>query len=125
LVVSGFAFLALVLASIGLYGVVSYAVARRAREVGIRMSLGAETGAVVWMLTGGGMRLVLVGGIIGLGASALLARLVASLLYGVPALDPLTFIGVPLILGTVASLASYVPARRASRVNPVTALRSD
>ena len=125
LVVSGFAFLALILASVGLYGVVSYAVSRRAREVGIRMSLGAEPGAVVWMLTSGGMKLVAAGGVIGLVLSAALAQLLSRLLYGVPALDPLTFIGVPLVLGTVAVLASWIPARRASRVDPVAALRSD
>jgi len=125
LVVAGFAFLALILASIGLYGVVSYAVSRRAREVGIRLSMGAEAGQVVWMLTSGGMRLVAVGAVLGLGVSALLAQLLSRLLYGVNALDPVTFIGVPLVLCSVALLASWIPARRASRVDPVTALRSD
>jgi putative ABC transport system permease protein len=124
-VVSGFAVLALLLACIGLYGLVSYAVARRAREVGIRLSLGAESGEVVWMLTRGGMRLVLVGGVIGLGVSAVVAQALARLLYGIPTLDPVTFLGVPLVLGGVALLASWIPARRASRVDPVTALRSE
>ena len=124
-VVAGFALLALILASIGLYGVVSYAVARRAREVGIRLSLGAERGAVVWMLTRGGMGLVMVGGVTGLVLAALLAQLLSSLLFGIGALDPLTFIGVPAVLGSVAFLASWLPARRASRVNPVVALTSD
>jgi len=125
LVVSGFALLALILASVGLFGVVSYAVSQRTREVGIRLSLGAEAGAIVWMLTSGGMKLVAAGGVIGLVLSAALAQLLSRLLYGVPALDPLTFIGVPVVLGTVAVLASWIPARRASRVDPVTALRSD
>lgn len=125
LAVSGFALLALILASVGLYGVVSYAVSRRVREVGIRISVGAEPGAVVRMLTMGGMRLVAVGGAVGLGLSALLAQLLSRLLYGVPALDPVTFVGVPLVLGTVALMASWVPARRASRMDPVTALRSE
>jgi predicted permease len=125
LVVTGFAVLALLLACIGLYGVVSYAVARRAREVGIRLSLGAEAGRVVWMLTSEGMRLVLVGGVVGLVISALAAQLLSSLLYGVGALDPATFVGVPLVLGAVAFAAAWIPARRASRVDPVTALRSD
>jgi len=124
-VVAGFAVLALALACIGLYGLVSYAVARRAREVGIRLSLGAESRQVVWMLTGGGMRLVLLGGLVGLAASALLAQGVSRLLYGVAALDPVTFLGVPLVLSAVAFVASWVPARRASRVDPVTALRSE
>jgi predicted permease len=125
LVVSGFAFLALILASIGLYGTVSYAVSRRAREVGIRLSLGAEAGNVVWMLTAGGMKLVAVGAALGLGLAALLAQLLSRLLYGVQALDPATFAGVALALCSVALLASWIPARRASRVDPVTALRSD
>ena len=125
LVVTGFAFLALVLASIGLYGVVSYAVSRRVREVGIRMSLGAEPGSVVKMLTAGGMRLVAVGGVVGLVLAAVLAQLLSRLLYGVEALDPVTFLGVPLVLGIVASLASWIPARRATRVNPVSALKME
>ena len=125
LVVAGFAFLALALASIGLYGLVSYAVARRAREVGIRLSLGADARAVVWMLAGGGMRLVALGGVIGLAASAALAQLLSRLLFGVPALDPVTFAGVPLVLGFVALLAAWIPARRASRVDPAEALRAE
>jgi putative ABC transport system permease protein len=125
MVVAAFAILALILAGIGLYGVVSYSVARRAREVGIRLSLGAEPRSVVRMLTGGGMKLVAVGGVVGLVLSALLAQLLASLLYGVSALDPLTFVGVPVVLGLVAFLASWFPARRASRVNPVVSLKSD
>jgi len=125
MVVAAFAILALILASIGLYGVVSYAVARRSREVGIRLSLGAEPRSVVRMLTGGGMRLVAMGGVVGLVLSALLARLLSSLLYGISVLDPLTFLGVPVVLGMVAFLAAWLPARRASRVNPVVALKSD
>ena len=125
LVVAGFAVLALLLASIGLYGVVSYAVSRRAREVGIRLSLGAEASDVVWMLTSSGMRLVAVGGVVGLLVSAGLSQLLSRLLYGVPALDPLTFIAVPLVLGGVAFAASWIPARRVTRISPVGALRSE
>lgn len=125
LVVGAMASLAMLLACIGLYGVVSYAVARRSREVGIRMSLGAEPRSVVWMMTSGGMRLVAIGGVVGLALSAALAQLLSRLLYGVPALDPVTFVGVPAVLGTVALVASWIPARRASRVNPVRMLRSD
>ncbi len=122
---AGFAFLALLLASIGLYGVVSYAVSRRTREVGIRLSLGAGTSSVVWMLTSGGMKLVGIGLLIGLAASAALSQLLSRLLYGVPALDPLTFLGVPVVLGIVALAASWIPARRVTRISPVGALRSE
>jgi predicted permease len=124
-VVAGFAVLALLLASLGLYGVVSFAVSRRVHEVGIRLSLGAEPGSVVWMLTSGGLRLVLLGGVVGLLLAAGLSQLLSRLLYGVPPLDPLTFVAVPLVLGSIAALAAWIPARRASRIDPVTALRSE
>jgi predicted permease len=123
--ISVFAALALVLASIGLYGLVSYAVARRAREVGIRMSLGADARTVVRMLMASGMRPVIAGGIIGLVLALLLAGGLSGLLFGTAALDPLTFVAVPLVLGGVAVLATYVPARRVSRVDPVSALRAE
>ncbi len=125
LAVGGFAFLALLLASIGLYGVVSYAVSRRAREVGIRLSLGAKTSSVVWMLTSGGMKLVASGLLVGLVVAAGLSQLLSRLLYGVPALDPLTFLGVPVVLGVVALAASWIPARRVTRISPVGALRAE
>lgn len=124
-VVGGFAALALLLASIGLYGVVSYAVSRRAREVGIRLSLGADASSVVRMLTREGMQLVALGGVIGLVAAAVLSQLLSRLLYGVPALDPVTFVVVPAVLGAVALLASWIPARRATRIDPVGALRAE
>ena len=124
-VVVTFASLALLLASIGLYGLVSYAVSRRAREVGIRLSLGADTRSVVWLLTGGGMKLVGSGLVIGLVVAAGLSQLLSGLLYGVPALDPLTLLGVPVVLGVVALAASWIPARRVTRINPVGALRSE
>ncbi len=120
-----FAALALLLASIGLYGLVSYAVARRSREVGIRMSLGADRGMVVWMLVAGGMRPVMVGGAVGLVLALLLTRALAGLLFGIATLDPITFVTVPLLLGGVALLATYVPARRVSRINPVSALKAE
>jgi len=125
LVLAGFAILALLLASMGLYGVVSYAVSRRAREVGIRLSLGATTGSVIWMLTGGGMKLVVSGLLFGLIVSVGLSQLLSGLLFGVPALDPLTFLGVPVVLGVVALAASWIPARRVTRISPVGALRSE
>jgi putative ABC transport system permease protein len=125
IVVAGFAFLALILASIGLYGVVSYAVSRRAKEVGIRISLGAEPGSVVWMLTTGGLKLVAVGGVLGLMAAAALSQLLSRLLYGVPPLDLLTFSVVPAVFTVVAFAASWIPARRVTSIDPVGALRSE
>ena len=120
-----FAVLALTIASIGLYGVVSYAVSQRTREMGIRMSLGADANTVIKMLTVSGMKLVAVGGVVGLALALLVARLLSQLLFGVGAFDPLTFVTVPALLGGVALLAAYFPARRASRIDPVSALRAD
>ncbi len=124
-VVSAFAGLALILATIGLYGIVSHAVSRRVREVGIRLSLGADAGDVTWMLTRSGIRLVVVGGALGLTVSAVVARLIGRLLFGVPPLDLVTFLGVPALFAVVATVASWVPASRATRVDPVAALRSE
>jgi predicted permease len=121
---AGFALLALVMASVGLYGTVSYAVAQRSREVGIRLSLGADRTSVVGLLFWGGLRLVLVGVLAGLVVSVAVMRLLQGLLFGVRAIDPLTFLAVPLVLLVVAGLAAYVPARRAGRVEPVRALRA-
>ena len=120
-----FALIALVLASVGLYGVVSYAVSQRTREVGIRMSLGAEKGQVVRMLMSSGVRLVVVGGAIGLLLSAGAAQLMTQFLFGVQAFDPITFTVVPTVFVAIAALAAYMPARRASSVDPVIALRSE
>ncbi|MDH3271762.1 MAG: ABC transporter permease [Gemmatimonadota bacterium] len=125
LVIGGFAALALLLASIGVYGVVSHAVSKRSREVGIRLSLGADNGQVVRMLTAGGLKLALAGALVGITLAAGAANLLSRLLFGVPALDPLTFVGVPLILTLVAFLASWVPARRVIRIDPVRALRAE
>ena len=125
LLLSVFGALALLLATIGLYGIVSYAVARRTREVGIRVALGADPRSVVAMLTGAGLRLVIVGGVIGLALSAGLTWTISRYLYGVGATDLVTFIGVPAILVGTGLLASWVPARRAARVDPLSALRTD
>ena len=125
IVITGFGLIALLLAVLGLYGIVSYAVSTRSREVGIRVSLGADPRSVVRLLMGGGMRLVAIGGIVGLGLSFVAAKLLAGLLFGVGTGDPVTFLAVPAILGGVALLAAYVPARRASSIDPVTALKSD
>jgi predicted permease len=122
---SAFAGLALALASIGLYGIVSYAVSRRTREVGIRMSLGADGAAVVRMLVGSGMKLVAAGSVMGLAIAFLAARLMSGLLFNVEALDPTTFVLVPVVLVGAAVVAAYIPARRASRVDPASALRRE
>ena len=124
-VLSVFGVLALTLATIGLYGVVSYAVAQRTREVGIRMALGADAGTVVRLLTLGGLRLVAIGSVIGMGAALVVARLLSGLLFGIDALDPLTFVAVPIVLATSAGLAAYLPARRARRIDPIRALRAE
>ncbi len=125
LLLSVFAILALTLAAVGLYGIVSYSVSQRTHEMGIRMSLGADAGDVIRMLAGGGLRLVAVGGLIGLALALVLTRALSHMLFGVGAFDPLTFVAVPVLLGGVALLATYVPARRASRIDPVRALRSE
>jgi putative ABC transport system permease protein len=118
-----FAAVALVLAGVGIYGVMSYSVAQRTREIGIRMALGAQTGAVLKLAVGYGMKLVIAGLVIGLIAAFALTRVMSTLLFGVTATDPTTFTLISLLLIAVAALASYIPARRATRVNPIIALR--
>lgn len=122
---SGLAVLALALATIGLYGVVSYAVASRTREVGIRIALGADAAAIRRLLTIGGLRLAAIGGGIGFTLSLVTTVLLGSRVFGIAALDPVTFIGASLVLGATALVAAYLPARRASRGDPVAALRSE
>ncbi len=118
-----FAALAMVLGAIGVYGVISYSVAQRTREIGIRMAMGARREEVLYLIVGQGARLALVGVAAGLLGALALTQLMSSLLYGVGAADPATYIGVALLLVVVAIAASYVPARRAMRVDPVVALR--
>ncbi|HKE86672.1 MAG TPA: ABC transporter permease [Vicinamibacterales bacterium] len=125
LVMSVFGGLGLGLAALGLYGVVSYTVTTRTREVGIRMALGARAGVVVRLLASQGMRIVLIGGTIGMALSLGVMRLANGLLFGVETFDPFTLVTAPVVLGTTACLAAYLPARRASRVSPLAALRSD
>ena len=120
-----FAGIAIVLASVGIFGVMSYAVARRTHEIGIRVALGAEPRAVVRMIVGQGTLIALSGAAIGLAASLLLTRLMAGLLYGVAPRDPATLAGVSGLLIGVAALASYLPARRAAKIDPLVALRTD
>ena len=120
-----FATLALTLSAIGIYGVLSYVVSRRTREIGIRVAIGAGRWQVLRMVLGGGVSLALAGIGAGLVLALWVTRLMQGLLHGVTPLDPATFASVAIRLATIAALASLVPAWRASRVNPVVALRSD
>jgi ABC-type antimicrobial peptide transport system permease subunit len=119
----GFGLLALLLAAIGIYGVVSYSVAQRTREIGVRMALGAKEKDVLRLVLGEGLFVIAVGLALGLLLAAAATRVIADLLYGVGATDPVTFVGVPLLLGFIALGASYIPARRATKVDPLVALR--
>jgi ABC-type antimicrobial peptide transport system permease subunit len=115
----------LLIASIGVYGVISFAVARRAQEIGIRMALGARPSQVVTMVLWYGAAVALVGIVIGVVGGLALARAARSLIYGVSASDPVTFISVPLVLIVVALLATAIPARRAARLDPNRTLRTE
>jgi predicted permease len=117
--------LALLLASIGVYGVVSYAVSRRVREIGIRMTLGADRRQVLGMMLRQAMLPVLLGCAVGMALCAVVSRILSSVLFGVSSHDPFAFVVVPLFLVAVALAASYVPARRATKVDPMTALRHE
>jgi ABC-type antimicrobial peptide transport system permease subunit len=120
---SFFGALALALACIGLYGLLSYEVARRTRELGIRMALGAQQRDLLRLVVGQGILLVLIGAVIGIGAAMGITRFMSTMLYGIHADDPLTFAGVAIVLTLVALAACYIPARRAMRVDPMVALR--
>ena len=118
-----FAFLALVLACVGLYGVISYSVAQRTHEIGVRMALGARPGDVLKLVLRQGMGLTIVGLVVGIAIGSVATRVLSDMLFGVTARDPLTFVGVPALLLLVAFLACYIPARRATRIDPLVALR--
>jgi putative ABC transport system permease protein len=118
-----FAFVALALAVVGIYGVMSYMVAQRTNEIGIRMALGASVPDVMKLVIGQGMLPVIVGVGLGLAGAFVATRLMSSLLFGVSATDPITFAGVSIVLASVALLACAIPARRAARVSPIDALR--
>jgi ABC-type antimicrobial peptide transport system permease subunit len=118
-----FAAVALTLATVGLYGLLSYSVARRTQEIGVRVSLGAQRSDVLRLILGEGARLALIGIVLGIVASLAVTRLMSSLLFGIKPSDPLTFITVAALLSLVALFASYVPARHAMRVDPMVALR--
>jgi len=118
-----FAVLAVVLAAVGIYGVMSYTVSQRTQEIGVRMALGAQLTSVRRMILGQTLKLTLIGVALGLAGAFVVARFLTSLLFGVGVYDPLTFLGVAVLLVAVALAASYVPARRAMRVHPIVALR--
>ena len=125
LLIGSFAAIAVILAAVGVYGVISYSAARRTHEMGVRLALGAAASEPFRLVAGEGMRLALVGGAIGLGLSVLLTRYLRTLLYGVAPTDPLMFAVAPGVLLLIALLACWIPARRAARIDPITALRSE
>jgi ABC-type antimicrobial peptide transport system permease subunit len=113
------------MAALGLYGVISYSVAQRTQEIGVRMALGAQSRSLIALVVGQGLRLAAVGVVIGLVLAMLFSRMLQSQFFGVSAFDPVTFASIAAVLLCAASLASYLPARRAAKVDPLRALRYD
>ena len=118
-----FAALAFVLAAVGIYGIVSYSVAQRTREIGIRMALGAKQSDVLRLVLVEGLRLTMLGVVLGIAGALASTRVLTNLLFEVKPTDPMTFIGLSFLVAVVALLASYIPARRATKVDPLVALR--
>jgi putative ABC transport system permease protein len=123
LILGFFAFCALVLAAVGIYGVVAYVVSQRTREIGVRMALGAPRTQILGMIIGQNFRISVIGLIIGIAAALAFTRFLRSLLFHVNVIDPLTFVTVPAVLGAIAIVAAWLPARRATLVEPTVALR--
>ena len=120
-----FAIVALALSAVGLYGVIEYAVSQRTREIGVRVALGADSSAIAKLVVGNCLRLALVGVMLGIIGAFATSRALDSMIYGVTAFDPVSFAAIPLLLGAIALIASYVPTRRALRIDPVEALRTE
>jgi putative ABC transport system permease protein len=120
-----FAIAALILAGTGIYAVISYSVAQRTHELGIRMALGAQQLDVLRLVVGSSLKIVLIGVALGLVSAYILTRVMSNLLYGISVTDPSTFVSMSLLLIIIALLASYIPARRATKVDPIIALRSE
>jgi putative ABC transport system permease protein len=125
LVMSFFAGVAFFLAALGLYGILAYGVEQRIREIGVRIALGADSREIYRLIIGTGMGLALVGVMIGVPAALMVTRLMGGLLSGITSTDPMTYLAVVVMLAASALLASYMPARRATRVDPIVALRSE
>jgi ABC-type antimicrobial peptide transport system permease subunit len=123
ILLGSFALVALLLALIGIYGIIAYSVAQRTQEMGIRRALGAQPSDILGLVVGQGLRLALVGVAIGIAGAFALTRLMSTLLFHVSATDPATFVAVALVFLLVALAASYIPARRATRIDPMAALR--
>ena len=125
MLLSAFAILALLLAAIGIYGVISYAVTQRTREIGVRMALGATPSGMLSLILAESLRLIFFGVVAGVAAAFALTRMLASMLYGVTSTDPLIFVSVTLLLTVIALAACLIPARRAMRIDPMVALRHE